>query len=143
MELEELENERIYCKHNIEHFLNVARIAYIFNLELGLDIDKEDIYAAALLHDVGKTITYKEKGLEHSRVSAQLAKPLLQEVGFSTKSIRGISDAILNHNKNTTGENSISSIIAKADHLSRACYKCEVESTCKWDKERKNTKIQI
>ena len=36
------------------HFLDVARIGTIIALEEGLKIDREWIYAAALLHDCGK-----------------------------------------------------------------------------------------
>lgn len=45
------EKNRIYCKHQIEHFVDTARIAYIVSLEKNLNINKEYIYAAALLHE--------------------------------------------------------------------------------------------
>ena len=32
-QLKEAEKDRIFCKHGIEHLLDVARIAYIENLE--------------------------------------------------------------------------------------------------------------
>ena len=32
-EIEELEKDRIFCRHGFEHFLNVARIACILNQE--------------------------------------------------------------------------------------------------------------
>ena len=51
-----LEAGRIFCGHDMTHFLDVARLAYIFNLEENLQIEKERIYAAALLHDVGRHI---------------------------------------------------------------------------------------
>ena len=46
------ETDRIFCRHGLEHCLDVARIAYIMNIEQGYAIDREIIYAAALLHDV-------------------------------------------------------------------------------------------
>ena len=46
------ETDRIFCRHGFEHCLDVARIAYIMNIEQGYAIDREIIYAAALLHDV-------------------------------------------------------------------------------------------
>ena len=38
----------------MRHFLDVARLAWIAGLEQGLGLDKEIVYAAALLHDIGK-----------------------------------------------------------------------------------------
>ncbi len=43
-----------YCRHGLEHLLDVARISYIQVLEDGLDYDENVLYAAALLHDIGK-----------------------------------------------------------------------------------------
>ena len=55
-----LEQERIFCKHNPQHFLDVARLAWIENLEKNLEISKELIYAAAFLHDIGRHLQYQE-----------------------------------------------------------------------------------
>ncbi|MGN1184071.1 MAG: HD domain-containing protein, partial [Oliverpabstia sp.] len=52
--LQEAEKERIFCRHTMEHFLDVARLMYIYNLEDGAGIEKDIIYAAALLHDIGR-----------------------------------------------------------------------------------------
>ena len=47
--LAEYEKDRIFCRHGMEHLLDVARIAYIENLENNRGISKEIIYGAALL----------------------------------------------------------------------------------------------
>ena len=52
--IQELESERIFCRHTPEHFLDVARLMYIYALEEHLELPKELIYAAALLHDIGR-----------------------------------------------------------------------------------------
>ena len=39
----EKEKSRIFCKHDLQHSLDVARIAYILNLEADLKIEKEII----------------------------------------------------------------------------------------------------
>ena len=31
--LQEAEKDRIFCRHTMEHFLDVARLMYIYNLE--------------------------------------------------------------------------------------------------------------
>ena len=51
--IQELESERIFCRHTPEHFLDVARLMYIYALEEHLELPKELIYASALLHDIG------------------------------------------------------------------------------------------
>ena len=64
--LAEYEKDRIFCRHGIEHLLDVARIAYIENLEKNSGISKEIIYGAALLHDIGRYLQYTE-GIPHEK----------------------------------------------------------------------------
>ncbi len=54
------EENRRFCRHDMEHFLDVARLAMIFNLRQDLSIPKEMIYAAALLHDIGRWRQYED-----------------------------------------------------------------------------------
>lgn len=56
--IEDFERERIFCKHGLTHLLDVARISYILNLESGLNVPKEIIYATTLLHDIGRYDQY-------------------------------------------------------------------------------------
>ena len=42
-------------------FWNVARLMYIYALEEHLELPKELIYAAALLHDIGRAQQYQYK----------------------------------------------------------------------------------
>ena len=79
--LSRLEQGRIYCGHGIDHLLAVARIAYIKTLEEGLPFQKDIIYAAALLHDVGRAAQY-ETGIPHDQAGALLAETILSECGF-------------------------------------------------------------
>lgn len=57
-ELTRLEADRIFCRHTPEHFLDVARLAYIFSLERGISCPRELIYCTALLHDIGRAEQY-------------------------------------------------------------------------------------
>ncbi|MGN0395668.1 MAG: HD domain-containing protein, partial [Coprococcus sp.] len=66
--IKENETDRRFCCHGIEHCLDVARIAYIINLEEKLDIKKELIYAAALLHDIGRA-DKSDAGKNHHELS--------------------------------------------------------------------------
>ena len=40
----QLEASREFCRHDVTHFLDVARVAWIENLERGLGVSKEEIY---------------------------------------------------------------------------------------------------
>ena len=83
--LAEYEKDRIFCRHGMEHLLDVARIAYIENLENNRGISKEIIYGAALLHDIGRYLQYTE-GIPHEKAGEELALEILKDSGFSKKS---------------------------------------------------------
>ncbi len=135
------EKERMFCKHNIEHFLDVARIALILSMKEKLEIDEELIYAAALLHDIGRHIQY-EDGRDHAIVSAGLALPILEESGFFEDEISDIIRAIKNHrNSMTADQKDLSGLIYRADKLSRACYACEAQLQCNWKDDKKNLNL--
>lgn len=137
-DLKSLESERVYCKHDLQHFLDVARIATIINLKEDYKLNEEDVYLAALLHDVGKTQSYKDASVKHSIASAVLAKPLLQELKIDSKRIEGILYAIEKHNSKDEILEPLAKVIAKADHLSRQCHACMAYDTCKWPETKKN-----
>ena len=73
------EETRIFCKHGMEHFMDVARIAYILSVDRAYAVSKEIIYAAALLHDIGKWKQY-EDGTPHEKASADLADVYKRQV---------------------------------------------------------------
>ena len=133
------EKNRIYCKHDIEHFLDVARIAYIMNLEKGMNYDKDIIYAVALLHDIGRHKEYQD-GVNHHQASADIAKEILSKSGYTRKESKIIIDAILNH-RNENNNNELNDLIYAADKMSRKCYCCNAIETCKWNNSKKNQGI--
>lgn len=136
------EETRLFCCHNMEHFLDVARIAMLLNYEEGLRISKELIYATALLHDIGRHVQY-EDGTPHEKASVILAPQILEECGFDEKEQTVILEAIGNHrNKQIAGEKNLSGIIYRADKLSRACFSCKVEKECDWSKSKKNLYLE-
>lgn len=132
------EEKRIFCHHDTNHFLNVARIGWIINLEENIGVEKVHIYAAALLHDIGRFRQY-EDGSDHALVSAKLAVPILKDCGFCEKEQAEITDAISTHrNSLVSGERNLRGILYRADKLSRECYFCPAEKQCDWKKEKKN-----
>ena len=139
------EEGRRFCHHDMEHFLNVARLAMIFALESRCasdSPDKELIYAAALLHDIGRWKQY-EDGTPHEKASAQLAPKILSDCGFSARETAQIVTAILSHrNEGIKEEQSLSGILYRADKMSRSCFCCEAERECDWKGNKKNRKLQ-
>ena len=136
------EADRRFCRHNMVHFLDVARIARIMKLEEELDIDNDIIYAAALLHDIGKHRQYAE-GIPHEKASAEIAPVILKECGFDDKETGVIIEAILNHrNKEVAKDRDLSGLLYRADKASRACFACEAEDECNWSREKKNLHLK-
>ena len=76
--IQELESERIFCRHTPEHFLDVARLMYIYALEEHLELPKELIYAAALLHDIGRAQQY-QYNIPHDIAGVEIAREILTE----------------------------------------------------------------
>lgn len=138
-ELKELEEKRIFCKHSLIHFLDVARIAYIEVLEKGLNYNKEVIYAIALLQDIGRVKEYRE-GIPHNLASAEVAKLILKDLDFSEEDKDMIVKCIIDHRKENS--NSLSKIIYNADKFSRNCFNCDARDLCKWSEDKKNKTIK-
>ncbi|WP_024613549.1 HD domain-containing protein [Clostridium sp. Ade.TY] len=135
-ELETLETDREFCKHNMEHSLDVARIAYIKVLEENINISKEVIYAVALLHDIGRVLQYKD-GTPHHKGSVIISEEILKDTSFSREEKDIIIDAIKEH-REELAENDFQSIIQISDKLSRNCYNCKAYDKCYWDYNKKN-----
>lgn len=139
-ELIELEKDRIFCIHGLEHLFNVARIMQLINVEENLNLDRDEIYASALLHDLGRVEQYKN-GRDHSIVSPEIAERILSRVGFADESIENICDAIRGHNN--VEINILGKLLKFADKRSRNCYLCPASSQCKWSDEKKNRGILL
>lgn len=135
------EESREFCRHDMEHFLAVARIAYIINLERGLKIKKDVIYAAALLHDIGRWKQYEE-GIPHDEAGAKLALEILEQSGYEEHEIRGIVNAIRTHRIFHGELDTLEEIIYYGDKKSRNCFNCQAVSRCNWQDEKKNFDIK-
>ncbi len=128
------EENRIFCRHSMDHLLAVARLTYLLLLENGETlVDKELAYAAALLHDIGRHEEYST-GVDHALKSAELAGPLLLRAGFSVEERDFIGQAIAQHRvKDISPPNRspLSAALSKADQLSRACFACSAKTNCR------------
>lgn len=137
-----LEMDRPYCGHDFQHLLDVARIGYILALEEESPITKEFIYAASLLHDIGRPNEYIT-GEPHEAGSVRIAKEVLLDCGFGRAEILQITNAIECHRDAVLAEEQpLGWILYRADKLSRGCYRCEMEKGCNWSLEKKNRKLK-
>lgn len=141
-QLQEAEQGRKFCCHSAEHFLDVARIAYIQNLEEGLGIRREVLYAAALLHDIGKALQYKER-IPHEIASAEIAGTILNDLGdeFSKEEKAAILQAIRGHRSSRNGQTDLERLLYESDKKSRLCFICPAEAECNWEQAKKNMEV--
>lgn len=139
--VEEAEQDRIFCRHQMPHLLDTARIAYIRNLEEDLGLKKELIYAAALLHDLGKYRQYADK-TPHEEAGAEIAVEILQDIDdFTEKEKQDIVQAVREHRRMKDEMSVLGRLLCESDKLSRACYICPAEPDCNWSPAKKNLEI--
>ena len=154
---EEYEKNREFGHHDMQHFLDVARVGMLINLTEGYNIPKDMIYAAALLHDVGRDVQY-EDGTPHDIASVDITKDIFTRIGddiknecadngerdlsklFYTKEEQEeILAAIGDHrNKDIRMEKSLAGLLYRADKESRPCYFCKAYEECNWKPDKKN-----
>ena len=95
--IQKIEKDRVFCCHGMIHSLDVARLAYIRNLELDLGYKKELLYAAAILHDIGKAYQYEEKiphEIAGEEIAAKILGTLPEDVAFSEEECKLILQAV-------------------------------------------------
>ena len=129
--LDELEAERIFCRHDLTHLLDVARLMWIDVLEKGLDLDRETVYAAALLHDLGRA-EQMQNGVPHEQASAFLAARILPDAGFTAEETKTVIAAIRGHRGSTPADarETLGEILYRADKACRLCWRCDARAAC-------------
>jgi uncharacterized protein len=100
--------------HGLDH---VERVwSRCLKLGLKLNADLEVLVAAAFLHDLGR-----HHGLEvHGNKSAELAKPVLEKIGFPAGKVKRVLDAIRLHDHSISPklrDNIESQVLCDADKL--------------------------
>jgi|SRR5690554_2802260 len=154
------EEKRIYCRHGEDHGLAVARVAYIYLLEnalaqkdlhngnfsegiswhrnqeesyeetFGIWLDKELVYGAGILHDIGRWVEY-ETGEDHALAGVRLAEPILQDCDFTETEQRIILEGIKEHRLDPSQTSSLlGKALALADDWARDCRNCASKDTC-------------
>ncbi|WP_339901466.1 Pycsar system effector family protein [uncultured Cyclobacterium sp.] len=110
------------CYHNMDHSLQivekVAEIGAYYNLSEG---DREDLYVAGWMHDIGY---WEVKGEGHEVKGSEMAQDYLIELGLKQERIDRIKALILATKMPQSPKNLLEKIICDADlyHLSSEHY---------------------
>jgi putative nucleotidyltransferase with HDIG domain len=135
------EKDRQFCRHDMAHALDVARLAQLLNIREDYGIEEELVYAAALLHDMGRWKQY-EDGTGHEQAGTELAPRVLEEAGFSVQEREAVTAAIASHrNPEVRDKRNLQGLLYRADKLSRPCFACDMEKACNWKKDKKNMQL--
>lgn len=141
-ELEIRERDRVYCRHDFSHSMDVARLGYLYALEEGLALDKEQFYLTALLHDIGRIDEYRY-GISHAEAGKKLAGEILLHIGYPAEKIPAILSAIGGHPGRCfcwkDGGRDPVRAFEKGGSKIPPCFACHAADTCKWSVERRNT----
>lgn len=142
---------RRFCRHDFQHMLDTARIAYILVMEAGEETwrdifgrfkvsfttgqagsytgIRELVYAAGLLHDIGRWHQY-DTGEDHALAGARLAGEILERAGYAAGEREIITRAISEHRRGGQGASVLGRLLCRADDLSRPCQRCNVTQEC-------------
>lgn len=136
------EVNRRYCRHDLQHMIDVARITYLLFLETGdlnsfmeqyelaqLATAREIIYATGILHDIGRWQEY-DTDEDHALIGARLAPALLYRAGFSNAEVQMICRAVKAHRQAGDGAGILGRHLSRADDLSRLCASCLAREDC-------------
>ena len=112
----------------------------------GLGLEKEVIYAAAVLHDIGKYAQY-EDGTPHEQSGEKIASEILDslpdDAAFFEEEKRMILTAIRGHRKLRADAEPLERLLYTSDKASRMCFACPAEDECDWSAEKKNMELKI
>ncbi len=123
------EVQRRFCHHDLQHAVDVARVAYIVSLENGYGLDKDLVYSAALLHDIAKWKQYRDKS-DHAEEGAALAEEILKDVGMDGKNTERILNAIRVHRTKGEKAETLSTVLYAGDKACRLCGECGMLDEC-------------
>ncbi|MGI5921439.1 MAG: HD domain-containing protein [Syntrophomonadaceae bacterium] len=136
------ETQNKFCRHDLPHHIDVARITYILVLEhndlnyfvkesnLGGKLAaKEVIYTAGLMHDIGKWQEYKI-GMDHALLGSRLVREILPRASFNANEIEQISRAVYEHRNISRDMSFLGERLHRADNLSRVCSQCDLQDKC-------------
>lgn len=103
--------------HNSDHFFRVENLAKRIAEDEGADI--EVVEAASLLFDVARDLEDRGEIKDHAEKGAEIAREILEKIGFPLEKINNVCHAILVHrrSKNRNPETIEAKILRDADYL--------------------------
>lgn len=141
-QIHDRERTRIFCHHGFNHLLDVARIAYIMNLEYAFGFEKEFLYLCALLHDIGRAQEYIT-GESHEEAGVRLAAQLLKEIGYPEEKQQEILKKVEDHRHAPLPKEGVNrdNFFWFADKKARNCFACGAAGECNWSMEKRTMEI--
>lgn len=139
--IDEHEADRVFCRHDLQHSLDVARLMHIYSMESGANLDKELIYASALMHDIGRALQYTD-AVPHHTAGADMAEQWLPKCGFTFEETEDVVEAVRDHRQIYQDGASLKSLLYAADKDSRPCFACKARYMCNWPEEKMNLEIK-
>jgi len=100
--IKEIVEKELSCSaHQMDHVMRVYNLC--LSLSKNEDIDLDVLKAAALLHDIARIKEDNDSSgnTDHAILGAEMAGPILQELGFSQEKIKHIQDCIISHRYRT------------------------------------------
>ena len=81
----------------ITHFKRVYELAIKLAGKQNMEVDRDSLFAAAYLHDIGAFEPYSQKGKDHSEVAIENCSEILLSIGFPEDRIDLVKDIIKGH----------------------------------------------
>ena len=100
--IKEIVEKELSCSaHQMDHVMRVYNLC--LSLSENEDIDLDVLKAAALLHDIARIKEDNDSSgnTDHAILGAEMAGPILQELGFAQEKIKHIQDCIVSHRYRT------------------------------------------
>jgi len=125
----ELDRHLVHFDYRWKHTLRVARWGKFIAEAEGADV--ELVVAACLLHDVA-SFDVTDDDRDHGRVGAEVARPILVEVGYTPEQVEAIHYAIAVHAEAENPETLEARVVTDADNVDRfgayrVLYWCQPE----------------
>lgn len=100
-----------------KHTLRVAQFGKVIAETEG--IDEELVVAACLLHDVAWFDTTADNNLEHGRLGAAKARPILKNLGYTQSQIKNICYSVAAHVDVDNPDTLEAKVVSDADNVDR------------------------
>ncbi len=81
----------------ITHFQRVYELAIKLAEKQNIDVDRDALFAAAYLHDIGAFEPYSQKGKDHSDIAIENCSEILQSIDFPKDKSDLVKDIIKSH----------------------------------------------